>query len=74
MSIRIQPYSEEWTEAVAEFNRRVSSANPPFLVPETPVPLWLPRASEMQNVYQEVFLAVENGCVRGAYTFKHQEF
>jgi len=28
----------------------------------------------MQNVYQEVFLAVENGCVRGAYTFKHQEF
>ena len=44
----------------------MSSANAPLLLPETPVPLWLPRLSQMQNVYQEIFVAVENGCVREA--------
>ena len=70
---RIQSYTEEWNRAVAEFNRRVLPANAPFQVPETPAPLWLPKRGD-QKPYQEVFLMVEDDCVRGAYTFKHQEF
>ena len=71
--IRIQPYTEEWSAAVSDFNRRVRPANVPFQVPETPAPFWLPRRGD-QKTYQEIFLAVEDGCVRGAYTLKHQEF
>ncbi|PYV45148.1 MAG: hypothetical protein DMG06_03615 [Acidobacteria bacterium] len=73
MSVIIQPYTEEVTESVVEFNRRVSPANVPFQVPETPVAPWLPTV-DGRKIYQEIFLAVEEGCVRGAYTFKHQEF
>ena len=58
---------------MGEFNRRVRSANAPFQLPETPAPLWLSKQGD-QKTYQEVFLAVEEGCVRGGYTFKHQEF
>ena len=60
-------------EAVAEFNRRVRPANVPFELPETPTPDWLPKAGP-GKLYQEIFLAVEEGYVRGAYTFKNQEF
>jgi hypothetical protein len=73
VSIRIQTYTEEWSKAVAEFNRRVRPANAPFQLPETPAPLSLSKVGD-RKTYQEVFLAVEDGCVRGAYTFKHQEF
>jgi len=73
INIRIQPYTEEFTESVAEFNRRVRPAGAPFEVPETPVPYWLPK-TDGRKIYQEIFLAVEDGCVRGAYTLKHQEF
>jgi hypothetical protein len=69
VSIRIRPYTEAWSNAVTEFNCRVRPANAPFQLPETPASLWLSK-----RPYQEVFLAVEEGCVRGAYTFKHQEF
>jgi len=44
-----------------------------FQVPETPSAAWLPKI-EGRQIYQEIFLAVEDGFVRGAYTFKHQEF
>jgi len=71
--IHIQPYTEEWSKAVVEFNRRVRPANAPFQLPETPARLWLSKQGD-QKTYQEVFLAVEEGCVRGGYTFKHQEF
>jgi hypothetical protein len=72
-AIRIQPYTEAWCAAVAEFNRRVRPAKPPFELPEKPVPDWIPKTGEAK-IYQEIFLAVEGGSVRGAYTFKHQEF
>lgn len=71
--ILVQPYTEEWIGQVAAFNRRLTPANPPFQLPETPAPDWLPKSAG-QKVYQELFLAVEQDCVRGAYTFKHQEF
>ena len=73
MPIRIQPYTPEYTASVAEFNRRMAPANVSFQVPETPSAAWLPKI-DGREIYQEIFLAVEDGFVRGAYTFKHQEF
>ncbi len=73
MAIRIQPYTEEFTGAVAEFNRRMRPAGVPFRVPETGTPEWLPKR-DGRKIHQEIFLAVEDGCVRGAYTFKQQPF
>jgi hypothetical protein len=73
VAIRIQPYTKEFTGAVAEFNRRMRPAGVPFEVPETGVPQWLPKLNG-RKVHQEIFLAVEDGYVRGAYTFKQQQF
>jgi len=73
VGIRIQPFTEELTGAVAEFNRRMRPAKVPFGVPETGVSSWLPKL-DGRNIHQEIFLAVEGGFVRGAYTFKQQPF
>jgi len=69
----IQPYSDEWSEAVAEFNQRVKYANAPFQLPETPAADWLPKTGN-RKPYQEIFLAVQGCSVRGSYTFKNQDF
>lgn len=71
--IRIQPYTEDWSKAVAEFNQRVRPANVPFQLPEAPAAIW-PATREDRKPHQEIFLALEEGCVRGAYTLKHQQF
>ena len=71
--MRIQLYTEEFITAVAEFNQRMVPARAPFRVPDTPVPSWLPNVSG-RNMFQEIYLAVEDRCVRGAYTFKQQPF
>ena len=71
--LRVRPYTEEWIDRVAAFNRRLRAASPPFQLPETPASEWLPKSAG-EKLYQELFLAVEQDCVRGAYTFKHQEF
>lgn len=74
MSIRIQPYTGEWTKAVAEFNQRIRPAKAPFQLPETPAPFQLSKRGVGKTYGEEVFLAVEEDHVRGGYTFKHQEF
>lgn len=71
--LHFEPYMEEHTAAVADFNRRIQAANPPFLLPDTPAPGWIPRCGN-RKIYQEIFLAIEDGRVRGGYTLKHQEF
>lgn len=71
--LRFQPYTEQFCNEVAAFNRRIAAADPPFLLPEAPVPKWLPRIGD-RKIYQEIILAVEQGLVRGSYTLKHQEF
>lgn len=73
MSIQIQPYTEELSESVAEFNKRVAPAKASFSVPVTPVPGWLPKRPD-RSIHQEIFLALEERRVRGAYTLKLQEF
>lgn len=73
MAIHIQPYTDDLRGAVAEFNRRMRPAKVPFEVPETTLASWLPKI-DGRNIHQEIFLAVEGQTVRGAYTFKQQQF
>jgi hypothetical protein len=75
MAIVIQPYRPEHEPAVAEFNQRLRQA----LEDENMVfyrwakPRWLPRTAE-SRIYNEFFVAVDGGIVRGGYALKSQEF
>ncbi len=73
--VTIAPYSEKDIPAVKEFNRRLQAAGAPedFAFSETHVSHWLPPNGN-PPVYNEFFLALENGVMRGAYALKHQEF
>lgn len=73
MAIQILPYTEELSESVADFNRRVASANLTFSVPATPSSDWLPKVPN-RTIHREIFLALEEQRVRGAYTLKLQDF
>jgi hypothetical protein len=75
MAIVIQPYRPEHEPAVAEFNQRLRQA----LEDENMVfyrwakPRWLPRTAE-SRIYNEFFVAVDGGIVRGGYALKSQDF
>jgi hypothetical protein len=68
MSIRIVPYTAEHEAAVREFNRRLIVDAPidDLQFPETPDPGWLPG--------MELFVALEDGAVRGGYILRRQRF
>lgn len=65
--IRIQPYTEEWTGAVKEFNRRVlaTGLDDDLRFPETHTP-WYPK-NDGAPIFQEFYLAVEDAAVRGGF-------
>ncbi len=75
MAIVIQPYRPEHEPAVADFNQRLRQT----LEDENMVfyrwaqPRWLPRSAE-SRIYNEYFIAVDGGIVRGGYALKSQEF
>ena len=73
--IVVRPYLEEHVPAVSAFNRRLrdGGAPPEFTFPASPVPRWLPKLAG-RVVYNEFFLALEEGVVRGAYALKTQPF
>jgi hypothetical protein len=72
MPIVVQPYREEHESAVQDFNRRLQAAGDPDLVfYKTSAPQWLPRLDD-HRLYNEYFVAVDNGTVRGAYALKHE--
>lgn len=75
MAIAIEPYVEDHIPEVKLFNRRLAEggAPPDFRFPESPVPRWIPKV-DGRKVYNEFFLALENGKVRGTYVLKTQEF
>jgi hypothetical protein len=75
MPIVIQPYREEHQPAVQEFNQRLKAggADPDLVFFRFAEPRWLPR-TEGAKLYQEYFLALENGVVRGGYALKQQDF
>ncbi len=72
-TLRVLPYTEDLVAAVTEFNARISRAGAPFLLPVRPVADWLPKVGD-RRIYEEIFLVVQDGFVRGAYTLKRQEF
>jgi hypothetical protein len=75
MAIVIQPYRPEHEAAVAEFNQRLLLAgedeNRVFY--RSAQPRWLARTAG-SLIYNEFFVAVEDGMVRGGYALKTQEF
>ena len=75
MPIVIRPYREEHQPAVREFNRRLRSAGAEadLVFFEFAKPHWLPPA-DGSKLFQEYFVALENGMVRGGYALKRQNF
>lgn len=72
--VSIVPFSAEWSPRVREFNRRLVAGglDPDLQFPEEPKAEFAttPEAA----VYQEFFLAGEDGVVRGAYFLTHESW
>lgn len=75
MAIVIQPYRPEHVGAVAEFNQRLRQAGEDenMVFYRSAQPRWLARTAE-SCIYNEFFVAVDDGIVRGGYALKTQEF
>jgi len=75
MSIVIRPYTADLVESVKQFNARLKQAGcfSDFLFFEQPSPESLPKISG-RSLFEEYFLALEGGAVRGAFALKHQNF
>lgn len=75
MPIVIQPYREQHEPAVQEFNHRLRAgeSDPDLVFFRYAIPRWLPK-TDGSTVYNEYFLALDNGAVRGGYALKHQDF
>ena len=75
MAIVIQPYRPEHEPAVAEFNERLRQAgeDESMVFYRWAQPRWLPRSAD-SPIYNEYFVAVDGGIVRGGYALKSQEF
>lgn len=69
MNIRVQSFTEPWTEAVKDFNRRLRAAglDPDLKFPESPVPEFPPQPG--RELFQEYYLATEEAAaaVRGTF-------
>jgi hypothetical protein len=73
MAIRVSRFLQRHEADVREFNNRVRGSDGAFEFPETAMPEWLPPATG-RSIFQERFLAMENGEVRGGYALKRQDF
>ena len=75
MPIVIQPYRPELEPAVADFNQRLRRAglDENMVFYRWAEPRWLPRVAQ-SHIYNEFFVAVDGGVVRGGYALKTQDF
>jgi hypothetical protein len=75
MALAITPFTDDFVPAVKEFNARLLAGGVfhEFQFHESPVCAWLPKL-EHRRIYQEYFVAAEDGAVRGGYVLKHQPF
>src|SRR3981081_1714383 len=75
MAIVVQPYRPEHEPAVAAFNQRLRRAieEEKLVCYRWAQPRWLPHTAE-SRIYNEFFVAVDDGIVRGGYALKTQEF
>lgn len=71
--LQIQPYTEPLVEAAREFNQRLDQSGTPHFIrlPESAAPGML-ECDKGSGFFQECFLGVENGAVRGGYILYHQ--
>ena len=74
MPIVIQPYCPEHEPAVADFNLRLRQAGEDenLFFYRYAEPRWLPRTAN-SRLYTELFVAIDNGVVRGGYALKTQD-
>jgi hypothetical protein len=75
MSIVVQSYREEHQPAVNQFNSRLKAggADPDLVFYRYAEPRWLPK-TEGRDLYQEYFVALDNGTALGGYALKRQNF
>lgn len=73
MPIVIEPYRPEHEASVAQFNRRLQAGGEEIIFFREATPAYLSPAASDQ-IFQEQFVAVEAGVVRGGYGFKRQPF
>jgi hypothetical protein len=75
MSIVIQPYREDHQPAVDQFNSRLKTggADAELVFFRYAEPRWLTKA-EGSDLYQEYFVAIDNGTALGGYALKRQSF
>lgn len=71
--MRIEPYHPGHIAAVKSFNSRLQAGGVPYRFPERAISKWLPPRTDGRP-FQEYFLAVDGGVVRGGYILKHQDF
>jgi hypothetical protein len=76
LPIVIQPYRQEYEQAVREFNQRLQAggAEADLVFYEKAEPRWLPSDDGNPSLFNEFFLALDGGIVRGGYALKHQNF
>ncbi len=72
MHLRIEPFTAERIPAVEEFNLRLQSGGKRDKF-QTDVAYWLPKLPG-RKIFQEFYLVVEDGFIRGGYILKHQRF
>lgn len=75
MPISIQPYREEHQDAVKAFNQRLraGTGEQDLVFYERANPAWLPKI-EGSPLYNQYFVALEDGAVRGAYALKYERY
>ena len=70
--MQITPYTEDLEAAVRSFNRRLHAKGGTGCLPESHRPQFSKVAGRFP--YQELFLAVHSGAVRGGYLLQHDQF
>jgi hypothetical protein len=69
--LTVEPFTPRRLPAVRAFNQRLATGGAGWRFPEEPRPEWLPPEPGSE-VFQELFLLLEDDSVRGAYALKHQ--
>jgi hypothetical protein len=69
----IAPFTDEWIDAVKAFNVRLRAGGISWQFYETPLSHWLPKL-DGRKPYEEFYLWLGDGQVRGAYVYKRQDF
>lgn len=73
MSVIIEPYAKQHADAVRAFNARLVAAGGDIIFPDYQETCALAKTGAGE-IYDEYFVAVENGAVHGGYVLKHQPY